>query len=194
MTQPTSTDTAIWANNDRTKHISFAGHGSSVITCLIFSRGRIVSASDDHSIHVYSPATGELLKSLEGHEGGVWAIAAYNDTLVSGSTDRTVRVWNLSTGRCTHIFRGHTSTVRCISIVVPEWMDVGGQGGAITKEMWPKRPLIITGSRDHSLRVWNLPKTDDEDYGLSGWEDEEFEDVSRNSSFVGIKLLTLALL
>ena len=68
------------------------------MTCLIFSHGHIVSASDDHSIHVYSPVTGELLRSLDGHKGGVWALAARRDTLVSSSTDRTVRIWDLSTG------------------------------------------------------------------------------------------------
>jgi F-box and WD-40 domain protein CDC4 len=72
-------------------HFSFAAHGQ-VITCLIFSHGRIISASDDHEIHVYSPITGEQLLSLDGHEGGVWALAADGDTLASGSTDRTVRI------------------------------------------------------------------------------------------------------
>jgi F-box and WD-40 domain protein CDC4 len=149
-----------WVNNPNPKHVSFPAHGSSVVTCLIFSRGRIISATDDHSIRVYSPATGKLVRSLEGHEGGVWALAARKDTLVSGSTDRTVRIWNLSTGKCTHVFGGHTSTVRCLSIVKPELVNVE-RDGVVTKEKWPKRPLIVTGSRDHSLRVWALPRPGD---------------------------------
>ncbi|KAF9532872.1 hypothetical protein CPB83DRAFT_890537 [Crepidotus variabilis] len=156
-----------YLTNPRPHHISFPAHGSAVVTCLLFSHNRIISASDDHSIHIYSPFTGKLVMHLKGHEGGVWALAAARDTLVSGSTDRTVRVWDLKSGKCEHVFGGHTSTVRCLSIVKPEWVDVpvdeaGGQGqtggGAMRREKWPKRPLIVTGSRDHSLRVWTLPK------------------------------------
>lgn len=164
-----------WVNNPRPKQISFPAHGSSVVTCLIFSRARIISASDDHSIHVYSPYTGELTRSLEGHEGGVWALAASKDTLVSGSTDRSVRIWDLNTGKCTHVFGGHTSTVRCLAIVKPEMVEVEHEDGSITKEKWPKRPLIVTGSRDHSLRVWTLPKPEDPEYKSFSTEEGEMD-------------------
>ncbi|KAI0077105.1 WD40 repeat-like protein [Panus rudis PR-1116 ss-1] len=164
-----------WVTNENPKHISFPAHGRAVVTCLIFSHGRIISASDDHSIHVYSPTTGELLQSLDGHEGGVWALAATKNTLVSGSTDRTVRIWDLSTGRCTHVFGGHTSTVRCLAIVKPEWIDVENEDGVVTREKWPKRPLIVTGSRDHSLRVWTLPRAGDDEYRCYGADDTEVD-------------------
>ncbi|CAG8704981.1 10318_t:CDS:2, partial [Acaulospora colombiana] len=147
-----------WASNQNPKRVSFAAHGSSVVTCLLFSHGRIISASDDHSIHVYNPLTGQLVKSLEGHGGGVWALAASKNTLVSGSTDRTVRIWDLERGRCTHVFGGHKSTVRCLAIVKPEMLDMETEEGVFRKERWPKRTLIVTGSRDHTLRVWKLPK------------------------------------
>lgn len=164
-----------WVHNEEPHHISFAAHGRSVVTCLIFSHGRIISASDDHSIHVYSPITGTLVRSLDGHEGGVWALAATKNTLVSGSTDRTVRIWDLTTGRCTHVFGGHTSTVRCLAIVKPEMIEVENEGGIITREKWPKRPLIVTGSRDHSLRVWTLPRPGDDEYRCYGADDAEVD-------------------
>ena len=107
-----------------------------------------VLRSDDHSIHIYDTNTGRLRKKLLGHEGGVWALQYYNDSLVSGSTDRTVRVWDMDTGLCTHLFEGHTSTVRCLMIVPPSEEN--------------PFPLIVTGSRDATLRVWRCPnpKTD----------------------------------
>jgi F-box and WD-40 domain protein CDC4 len=162
-----------WVNNIEPKHISFHAHGNSVVTCLIFSHNRIISASDDHSIHVYSPETGEQLMSLEGHEGGVWALAAAQDILVSGSTDRSVRIWDLSTGKCTHVFSGHTSTVRCLAIVKPEWVEYENENGVTEKGKWPKRPLIVTGSRDHSLRVWTLPMPGDPEYRSYHAEDND---------------------
>jgi F-box and WD-40 domain protein CDC4 len=164
-----------WINNPEPKHLAFPAHGRSVVTCLLLSRGRIISASDDHSIHVYSPVTGDLLRSLSGHEGGVWALASTKDTLVSGSTDRTVRIWDLSTGRCTHVFGGHTSTVRCLAIVKPEWVDVEDEHGNVRKEKWPKRPLIVTGSRDHSLRVWDLPQPGEPEYRFDGADEADID-------------------
>lgn len=163
-----------WVSNPEPKHISFPAHGSAVVTCLIFSHGRIISASDDHSIHVYSPVTGNLIQSLRGHEGGVWALAACKDILVSGSTDRTVRIWDLVTGRCTHVFGGHTSTVRCLAIVKPEIVDVI-RNGVVVQEKWPKRPLIVTGSRDHSLRVWTLPRPGEAEFKCFGSDDAEVD-------------------
>ena len=162
-----------WIQNQDPKHIPFPAHGRSVVTCLILTHGRIISASDDHSIQVFDPSSGELIRTLDGHEGGVWALAATKNTLVSGSTDRTVRIWDLTTGRCTHVFGGHTSTVRCLSIVKPEWIDVENETGIVTREKWPKRPLIVTGSRDHSLRVWSLPKRGDVEYKSFGNEESE---------------------
>ncbi|KAJ3877124.1 hypothetical protein F5051DRAFT_409606 [Lentinula edodes] len=150
-----------WINNPSPKHISFHAHGHSVVTCLLFSQNRIISASDDHSIHVYSPTTGRLLLSLDGHEGGVWALAAYGNLLVSGSTDRTIRIWDLQEGRCLHVFGGHTSTVRCLAIVKPEWITHPDTG---EKEKWPKRTVVVTGSRDHTLRVWRLPKRGEREF------------------------------
>ncbi|KAI0062371.1 WD40 repeat-like protein [Artomyces pyxidatus] len=164
-----------WISNQEPTHLAFPAHGRSVVTCLLLSRGRIISASDDHSIHVYSPVTGQLLRSLVGHEGGVWALASTKDTLVSGSTDRTVRIWDLSTGRCTHIFGGHTSTVRCMAIVKPEWVDVEDERGVVRKEKWPKRAVIVTGSRDHSLRVWTLPKPGEPEYRCYGADESDVD-------------------
>jgi F-box and WD-40 domain protein CDC4 len=149
---------------DPPAHLSFPVHGSFVITCLVFSQGRIICASDDASINVYSPVTGQILHSLQGHKGGVWALAVSRDILVSSSTDQTIRIWNLPSGMCTHIFGGHTGTVRCLTIVKPEWIDRMGDDGATVREKWPKRSMIVSGSRDNSLRVWDLPREGDTEF------------------------------
>ncbi|KAG9078853.1 SCF ubiquitin ligase complex subunit cdc4 [Ceratobasidium sp. UAMH 11750] len=144
-----------WMRN-APRRLTFPVHGSSVVTCALISHGRIITASDDHEIHVYSPETGERLHTMKEHEGGVWALAVspnYPNILVSGSTDQTIRIWDLSTGKCTHVFYGHTSTVRCVAIATPVWTEVDGR-----MEKWPKRSLIVSGSRDSTLRVWNLPR------------------------------------
>ncbi|KAJ3246080.1 SCF ubiquitin ligase complex subunit cdc4 [Chytriomyces hyalinus] len=141
------------------KTIAFPGHGTNVVTCLQFDSDKIVSGSDDQTIHIYDTNTGRLRRKLSGHDGGVWALQYWGDSLVSGSTDRTVRVWDMDTGMCTHLFEGHTSTVRCLIIIPP---SPAGSEVAGETVMEPTEPLIVTGSRDASLRVWRLPnpKTD----------------------------------
>lgn len=56
------------------------------------------------------------------------------------------------------------STVRAMAIAKPEIVEVENEDGYVTLERWPKRPLIVSGSRDHSLRVWTLPKTGEPEY------------------------------
>ncbi|EPQ57765.1 WD40 repeat-like protein [Gloeophyllum trabeum ATCC 11539] len=158
-----------WFQNDNPRRLRFPAHGKAVVTCLLLSHDRIISASDEHSIHIYSLLTGQLIHTLKGHTGGVWCLATTRDTLVSGSSDSTVRVWDLSTGRCTHVFKGHTNTVRCLTIVKPEWLD------------WPKEPLIVSGSRDNSMRVWLLPRPNDKEYtNRKTDEPAAYEDVGDN--------------
>ncbi|KAJ5473026.1 hypothetical protein N7530_007027 [Penicillium desertorum] len=107
------------------------------------------SGSDNTNINVYDTKTGALRAILEGHEGGVWALEYHGNTLVSASTDCTIRVWDIAKAKCTHVFQGHTSTVRCIKILLPVQIDQHSDG---TPVMMPEQPLIISGSRDSTLR------------------------------------------
>ncbi|KAK9455668.1 WD40-repeat-containing domain protein [Dipodascopsis uninucleata] len=144
-----------WMSPDsRPRHLSFPAHGRNVVTCLQFDSEKIITGSEDLCINVYDTRTGELRCRLDGHEGGVWALQYEGNTLVSGATDRTVRVWDIEKGICTHIFYGHTSTVRCLQILMPVRTGTTADGKPI---MEPKVPLIVTGSRDSTLRVWRLP-------------------------------------
>jgi len=146
------------AEDTKPKHIAFRAHQRHVVTCLQFDTDKILTGSDDTNINVYDTKTGALRSRLEGHEGGVWALQYEGNTLVSGSTDRSVRVWDIEKGRCTQVFQGHTSTVRCLVILKPTQIGESIDGQPI---MMPKEDLIITGSRDSSLRVWKLPKPGD---------------------------------
>ena len=148
-----------WMSGKREpRHLAFRAHHRHVVTCLLFDADRIITGSDDTSINVYDTKTGVLRKKLEGHEGGVWALSCDGDTLVSGSTDRSVRVWDINTGECRQVFQGHTSTVRCLVILKPTEIGTDADGTPI---IHPEEPIIITGSRDSTLRVWKLPKLDD---------------------------------
>ncbi|KAI9140738.1 WD40-repeat-containing domain protein [Paraphysoderma sedebokerense] len=172
--------------NGRSKNLTFSGHEHNVVTCLQFDDEKIVSGSDDQSIRIYDIRTGDLIRVLEGHAGGVWALQYVGNTLVSGSTDRTVRIWDMSTGRCTHVFHGHTSTVRCLQIIEPSpvpssSLSMNRKTGYAVSSTYlappvknsPSFPIIVTGSRDATLRVWKLPNPEkDSPYLASEHSDE----------------------
>ncbi|KAH3949873.1 hypothetical protein HBH98_043620 [Parastagonospora nodorum] len=148
-----------WMEEDtKPKHIAFRAHQRHVVTCLQFDTDKILTGSDDTNINVYDTKTGAIRQRLEGHEGGVWALQYEGNTLVSGSTDRSVRVWDIEKGKCTQVFQGHTSTVRCLVILKPTQIGETIDGQPI---LMPKEELIITGSRDSTLRVWKMPKPGD---------------------------------
>ncbi|OAX80156.1 hypothetical protein ACJ72_05519 [Emergomyces africanus] len=155
-----------WMRDDvKPMHIAFRAHDRHVVTCLQFDTDKILTGSDDTNINVYDTKTGALRATLEGHEGGVWALEYHGNTLVSGSTDRSVRVWDIAAAECTQVFQGHTSTVRCLQILLPVAVGKLPDG---TPNMMPKTPLIITGSRDSNLRIWRLPQPGDPRYFENG--------------------------
>lgn len=132
-----------WYNpNFMPQRTTLRGHMVSVVTCLQFEDDYVITAADDKVIRVYDANKKQFLLELTGHDGGVWALKyVEGGMLVSGSTDRSVRVWDINRGCCTHVFKGHTSTVRCLDIVEHRGVK-----------------YIVTGSRDHTLHVWKLPR------------------------------------
>jgi WD40 repeat protein len=82
-------------------------------------------------------ATGREQAILEGHKGGVGAVAVAPDGswLASGSWDGTVRIWDVATGRERAILEGHTNFVSAVAVA-------------------PDGSWLASGSWDNSVRVW----------------------------------------
>ncbi len=58
--------------------------------------------------------TGRLVKSLIGHNNGVWSVAFSPDgkVLASGSVDKSIKLWNVANGQLIKSLIGHTDEVR----------------------------------------------------------------------------------
>ncbi|CAO3587845.1 unnamed protein product [Absidia cylindrospora] len=137
--------TSAWKHGGHIKVVEQGLEG--LVTSLQCDDKYIVVGCENHRIEVFNTATGNKVRSLVGHEGGVWALQFMGDdgiqspqeqerVLVSAGCDRDVRVWNLETGELRHTLRGHVSTVRCLKM--------------------KNRRIVVTGSRDCTLRIWDV--------------------------------------
>ncbi len=132
----------------------FTGHGAPVNAVTVAELGGrpvAISGSDDREIRVWDLAAGTAIgEPLTGHTGSVNAVAAAEldgrHVIISGSSDQTVRVWDLATGTATgHAFSvgdRHPLYTRAVNAVLVVELD--------------GRPVVITGSSDCTVRVWDL--------------------------------------
>lgn len=91
------------------------------------------------SAYVESDNTSTFVTKFVGHSGFVCSVYANDDsdTLLTSSTDKTARVWSLSKGtECRHVISGHAGYVF-----------------AVTAAVVRSTPLMLTASRDQTIRV-----------------------------------------
>ena len=123
---------------------------------------------------------GALLRTLEGHSGGVTAVAVTPDgrRAVSASSDHMLKVWDLDTGRAQRTLEGHSDVVRDV-VVTPDgkqavsassdtlkvWdLDSGralctleGQSRvALRVALTPDGKWAVSAYGDNTLNVWDL--------------------------------------
>ncbi|PMD32232.1 hypothetical protein L207DRAFT_572057 [Hyaloscypha variabilis F] len=120
------------------------GH-SGPVTAVVFSTdGQLLaSTSNDNTVRLWNPATGEQVRKLEGHSNSITAVAFSADSrllasalLASASYDSTVRLWNPATGEQVRKLKGHPGWVHAIIF------STGGQ-------------LLASASDDNMVRLWN---------------------------------------
>ena len=158
------------------KVFEHAGHTGSINCLAVLPDGRIVSGSCDNTIRIWSPDTGDCLRTLKGHTKQVSCVAVLPDgRIVSGSYDNYIRIWNADTGECLQTLEGHTLWVKCVT-ALPDGRIVSGSCDR-TLRIWDpdtgkclgtleghdrsitclavlSNSRIISGSRDKTIRIW----------------------------------------
>jgi len=105
----------------------------------------MVSASSDSNIKIWDIRTGKKSQELLGHKSDVQVIiqiSYLNETfLVSGGKDKQIKLWSID-GEEEKNMNGHEDTIICL----------------FEAKWYKDRKLIISGSADWSIGVWDLLK------------------------------------
>jgi len=128
------------------------------------------------------PPGGPLLRTLDGHKNGVWALAITRDgkRAISGSKDATLKVWDLETGEALCTLECHSDGVVVAIAVTPDGRSAvlcsgnktlkvrdletgedrftldGHAGGVWAVAITRDGRRAVSGSTDTTLKVWDL--------------------------------------
>ncbi|KAJ5774501.1 hypothetical protein N7457_009397 [Penicillium paradoxum] len=118
------------------------GHGSPV-SSIAWSPGsrvtRVASASNDGTVRIWDPVTGECILIIKGHDDSVTSVSWSQDgrQLASASNNGTVKIWDPVTGQCILTLKGDSDRVTSIT-----WSPDSGR-------------LLLVLSHN-TIRIWDL--------------------------------------
>lgn len=114
---------------------------ANVVSAVAFSPDDKLLAlgGSDGAVHLFQPAEGKFLRSLNGHAGAITGLAFHpgGELLASSSKDRTVRLWNPANGQMLKSLDGHTAWVQGVTF-------------------FARGTHLASAGADHTVRIWDL--------------------------------------
>ncbi len=79
------------------------------------NNGQFASGSSDKTIKIWSSTNGDLITTINAHEGGVRSLSLTDDgKLISGAEDKLVKIWEIGSWNCVNTLGGHDDYVRMV--------------------------------------------------------------------------------
>uniref|UniRef100_A0A4X2LLE4 Telomerase associated protein 1 n=1 Tax=Vombatus ursinus TaxID=29139 RepID=A0A4X2LLE4_VOMUR len=121
-----------------------ACHRDWVTGCAWTKDAMLLSCSNDGSVRLWDPVSGQQLGQFLGHQSAVSAVVAVEEHVVSVSRDGTLKVWDLRGVELTSIPAHSGPISHCVAIQEPR---TAGQPGS--------ELLVITAGLDGATRLWH---------------------------------------
>jgi len=170
----------VWNWRNGTCVRTLEGHTEGVV-CLNYDSNVLASGGVDTTVKVWNFRTGECF-TLRGHRDWVNAVQLWDGPgseakdcskeleldpgkmLFSASDDGAIRLWDLNLRTCVQQFTGHVGQVQSIRLVMLDGGCGGddkqakGEGGEKSgeKEKSGPVPVLISGSLDNTIRIWDV--------------------------------------
>ena len=122
-----------------TSHVARQGHVGPVLCCTLDGnkgKSTLVSGGADGAVRVWDVRSGQCVRVMRGHKGGVNCLASRkgSDLIFSGGADRKVMVWNVDNYSYMQTLYGHEAGVNDIDALYKE--RALSVGEAATMRLW----------------------------------------------------------
>jgi serine/threonine protein kinase len=130
---------------------------------------------------IFETTFGSLIRTLEGHNGGVYSVVFSPDgrMLASGSGDETIKLWEVGSGSLLRTLEGHNDWVTSV-VFSPDGRMLASGSGDETIKLWevgsgsllrtlkghnwgvnsvvfsPDGRMLASGSKDNTIKLWEV--------------------------------------
>jgi hypothetical protein len=133
----------LWDVRDFRPVATWIGH-TDEINAVAFRRdgARLLSASSDHTVRVWEPATGKCLRVFDGHTDKVYMVVFHPDgtRVASAGRDRDILIWDAAGDEDGVRLPGHTNYVWSLAFS-PDGKSLVSGSGDNTVRLWDTQPL-----------------------------------------------------